>query len=350
VRNRYFDLLRAAAIVRVVTYHATGWALLTVVFPAMGVMFALAGSLMAASLDRYGARAVGRRMRRLLPPVWLVAAIFVPAMVLLSGLSLDWRLLLWAAPVSDPPTIGHGAMMLSVIWYVRVYLWFVLLSPVALPLFRRWPLPTLLVPFAVLVAIEAGAPLGALHDFGVYFGCWLLGFAHRDGALKRLPGWLLAIAVAALMVAGGAWILTHPSSRGYDLNDIALGDALWSTGFVLVLIGLAPTSLAWLDRRRLAARFVTVLNSRAVTIYLWHQAVIVSLGTLAGLMGWQLAGAGWRAAWLLSVAGGVAAVTIVFGWVEDLAARRRLSLVPGAPAPIPRQRAAPAKALAEAST
>jgi peptidoglycan/LPS O-acetylase OafA/YrhL len=344
VRNRYFDLLRAVAIVRVVIYHATGWALLTVVFPAMGTMFALAGSLMAASLDRYGARAVGRRMRRLLPPVWLIAAIFV-----LSGLSLDWRLLLWAAPVTDPPSVGQGAMMLSIIWYVRVYLWFVLLSPVALPLFRRWPLPMLALPLAVLIATEAGAPLGVLHDFGVYFGCWLLGFAHRDGLLKRVNRWLLVGAAATLAAAGLAWFLTHPSHRGYDLNDIPIGDALWSTGFVLILVGLAPTNLAWLDRRRLTARFVTVLNSRAVTIYLWHQAVIVGLGTVAGLLGWQLVGAGWRMAWLLSVGTGVALATVVFGWVEDLAAKRRLSLVPGGTgAPVPRQRAAPT--LAEAVT
>ena len=33
-RNRYIDTLRAAAIVRVVVYHAIGWAWLTVALPA----------------------------------------------------------------------------------------------------------------------------------------------------------------------------------------------------------------------------------------------------------------------------------------------------------------------------
>src|SRR5690242_2610875 len=37
-RNRYIDTLRAGAIVRVVVYHAFGWAWLTVALPAMGVM------------------------------------------------------------------------------------------------------------------------------------------------------------------------------------------------------------------------------------------------------------------------------------------------------------------------
>ena len=41
-RNRYLDLLRAAAIGRVIVYHLFGWPWLTIVLPAMGVMFALA--------------------------------------------------------------------------------------------------------------------------------------------------------------------------------------------------------------------------------------------------------------------------------------------------------------------
>lgn len=48
-RDRYLDLLRSIALVRVVCYHLFGWAWLTVLFPSMGVMFALAGSLMARS-------------------------------------------------------------------------------------------------------------------------------------------------------------------------------------------------------------------------------------------------------------------------------------------------------------
>ena len=60
MRNRYLDLLRAAAIVRVIVYHLFGWPWLSMVLPAMGIMFALAGSLTATSLDkradRYRAR------------------------------------------------------------------------------------------------------------------------------------------------------------------------------------------------------------------------------------------------------------------------------------------------------
>ena len=67
-RDRYLDLLRSIALVRVVAYHLFGWAWLTVLFPSMGVMFALAGSLMARSLSRPAWGVIRGRVRRLLPP------------------------------------------------------------------------------------------------------------------------------------------------------------------------------------------------------------------------------------------------------------------------------------------
>jgi peptidoglycan/LPS O-acetylase OafA/YrhL len=328
-RNRYLDLLRALAIVRVVVYHATGWAALTIVFPAMAMMFALAGSLMAASLDRHGVRAVLRRLRRLLPPLWMMAAIFVPAM-LVSGLALDWHVLLWVLPLRDPPANGWGALALSVIWYLRDYLWFVLVSPLALPLFRRFPVPAILAPLALLVAIEFGLPAGkVLADFALYFGCWLLGFAHHDGMLHRMSRWTLGALAAVAAVLGAAWFLTHPGPRGYDLNDIRLGDGLWSTAFVLLVLGLAPAGVRFVDRLPRVGRAVTVLNSRAVTIYLWHMPLVVGFAAVFGALGlWgeDPLGIAFR---LAVVTAGVAVAVMLFGWVEDVAARRRPVLVPG---------------------
>jgi peptidoglycan/LPS O-acetylase OafA/YrhL len=343
VRNRYFDLLRAAAIMRVVLYHASGWAMLSIFFPAMGVMFALAGSLMAASLDRYGTRALARRARRLLPPLWAVAAVAVPAM-LLTGLLPNWRLVFWLAPLQDPPMNQWGSSVLGLIWYLREYLWFVLISPLALPLFRRWPVPTFAVPLAVLVAVQAGLPtLSVMHDFGRYFGCWLLGFAHHDGRLRRMPRWLLVGLALASCAAGAAWFLTHPGPRGYDLNDIPIGDMLWSTGFVLLLIGLAPGNLSWLGRMRPVSWLVAALNRRAVTIYLWHPAVVIGLGTVVGLVGWNLGGPWGRVGWLAAVLAALIVPVFAVGWVEDMAAGRRVRLVP-APRPAPSRRGLPSVA------
>lgn len=330
MRNRYFDLLRSLAIIRVVIYHVTGWAFLTLAFPAMSVMFALAGALMASSCDRWGTAAVGRRLRRLLPSLWLVALLFVPAM-LLTGLPPSWRLAFWALPLADPPANEWGALALSVIWYLRDYLWFVLVSPLARWLFRRWPVPMLLAPYLLLFVVELGYPdpPGVLRDFGLYFGAWLLGFAHHDGMLRRLSRRLLVSIAATSAAVGAAWIFTHPGPRGSDLNDIPIGNAFWSVAFVLLVFGLAPSGAGWVDRRALVGRLVTVLNSRALTVYLWHMPFVIAINEL--LTGAELRHSTplGQAVRLTAVAILVVVAVVSFGWVEDLAARRQPCLLPG---------------------
>jgi peptidoglycan/LPS O-acetylase OafA/YrhL len=335
MRNRYFDLLRFLAIIRVVVYHVAHWPILTLLFPAMSVMFALAGSLMAASLDKWGTAAVGRRLRRLLPSLWLLAAIFVPAMLITGVLPATWRIVLWAFPLADPPAAGWGALALSVIWYLRDYLWFVLVSPLALPLFRRFPWPTLLAPYLLLVVVELGFP-GApivLRDFGLYFGAWLLGFAHHDGLLRRIPRSVLLSVVGVLAVFGLTWALTHQGNRAYDLNDIRFANAAWSAAFILLMFGLAPTVRAgWVNRHTLFARVVTIVNRRALTIYLWHMPFVVLMPPMAARFGWSHHDPVGLTVKLVVVFVLVGLAVLAFGWVEDLAARRRPQLVPGASA------------------
>ncbi|SCE97016.1 Peptidoglycan/LPS O-acetylase OafA/YrhL, contains acyltransferase and SGNH-hydrolase domains [Micromonospora purpureochromogenes] len=331
MRNRYLDLLRFLAVIRVVVYHVTGWASLTLVFPAMAVMFALAGSLMAASLDRSGPAALLRRLRRLLPSLWVVAVVLVPAM-LMTGLPPGPKVLLWLFPIADPPANYWGALALSPIWYLRDYLWFLLASPVALWLFRRAPVATLALPYALLLVIELGllpaAPV-PLREFGVYFGAWLLGFAHHDGLLRRLANRVLLPTALALAGAGAAWIVTHPGPRGFDLNDIDLGNALWSAAFILVLLGRAPATARWIERSPLFSRAVTVLNRRALTVYLWHMSFVVLLTPLVDVVGWSHQDPVGLAIRVVLVFALVGVVTLLVGWVEDVAARRRPELVPG---------------------
>jgi peptidoglycan/LPS O-acetylase OafA/YrhL len=328
MRNRYLDLLRAVATVRVVIYHLTGWTALTIVFPAMSVMFALAGSLMAASLDRFGTWAVERRVRRLLPSLWVIALIAVPAM-LVAGTTWDVRLLLWGFPIVDPEATGWWMQSLSHAWYLRDFLWLVLLSPLVLPVFRRFPLATVLTPYVALAVLELGGftvpPVA--RDLALYGGAWLLGFAHHDGHLDRLGRKRLLVMAAALAVPAAAWVLTHPGPRGYDLNDIPLGNALWSAAFILVALGFAP-----MVREH---RLLTVLNARALTIYLWHVPLIVAVtqvGAHFGLPVHGFAGIGWRTVVVFLLLGVVIAAV---GWVEDWAAGRRPALLPGRPVPVP---------------
>jgi peptidoglycan/LPS O-acetylase OafA/YrhL len=195
-----------------------------------------------------------------------------------------------------------------------------------------------------LAVVEIGgltAPPVA-RDLALYGGAWLLGFAHHDGHLNRLGGKRLLLTAGVLAVPAAAWVLTHPGPRGYDLNDIPLGNALWSAAFILVALGFAP-----MVREH---RLLTVLNARALTIYLWHVPLIVGVtqvGEHYGLPVRGLAGIGWRTVVVFLLLGVVIAAV---GWVEDVAAGRRPALVPaGRRMPVPVS-PAPARPTVLAST
>ncbi|MFB9180741.1 acyltransferase family protein [Dactylosporangium sucinum] len=347
-RSGYIDLLRAAAIARVVVYHTVGWAWLTVAFPAMGLMFALGGSLMAASLDRYGRTAVVRRVRRILPPVWLIGAAALAAMTARGGFGVSWRWVLWLVPVDDPPVSEWAAPALGILWYVRSYLWFVLLSPLLLPLFRRRPTASVLVPFGVLVGLATlGQDTGGVvRDFFLYLPMWLIGFAHHDRLLERIPARLLWPVVAVLGAVGLTLLYRAPGPRGYDLNDAPVADVPWSVAVLLVLLALVPRLRRprrrgepfWPvvplrvargrhpTRQRLSGRLGAALravNHRALTIYLWHQAAIWLVAT--AVEPWLPGGTPARLGAVLVI---LATAVATFGWVEDVAAGRRPAILP----------------------
>jgi hypothetical protein len=341
VRNRYLDLLRSAAIVRVIVYHLFGWPWLSIVLPAMGVMFALAGSLTAASLDRRGAReVVTSRLRRLLPPLWLLALIAVPVMLVLGwvheGGEIPYspaKLLLWILPIGDPPGSDKGVDVWEPLWYIRAYLWFVVLSPVMYLAYRKTGWVAVGAPIVLIAVLDkTGFSLpdiadAAMWDFVTFAACWMAGFAHHDGRLARTRPWVLVSAALILGAAAMYWLKGHPGPDGYDLNDVTESQALWSLAFVLLALRWEPP-MAWLPRLRPLDRAVTLLNGRAVTIYLWHNIAIAAIWPVLAVVALDDLGrldpvVDLTTALLLT---GVA--VLAFGWAEDLAARRRPRLWP----------------------
>jgi peptidoglycan-N-acetylglucosamine deacetylase len=321
VRDRYLDTLRAAAIVRVVVYHAFPVAWLGYAFPAMGVMFGIGGSLMALSLDRSGGapdRVLASRLRRLLPAFWALGAVLVPAMLLAGWVDRPhWqKLLLWLVPLAQPPGDTWALPATEVLWYIVTYLWFVILSPILLWAYRRWPLRTVLLPLGLVFVVGDAEVVSDLATFGA---CWIAGFAHRDGALRRMAGPLLAALAAACLAAAVAWVVLF-SPGGWDLNDIPPAQALYSLGFLLVLLRLTPR----MDWRRLDL-VVSALNRRAVTIYLWHNPAIAACFVVGDVLGaWRLGQMGYLAVALALLLVPVA----LLGWIEDVSARRPARLLP----------------------
>jgi peptidoglycan/LPS O-acetylase OafA/YrhL len=361
-RDRYFDLLRALALFRVVLYHLTGWAWLPLVFPSMGVMFALAGNLMARSLKRPPVQVIRGRMRRLLPPLWLLGVVGVTGMVLQGwGPDADghpgwwWlHLAFWIVPFSDPPyaeglpglhgVIGENwaADLAGPLWYIRAYLWYVLLSPLLLKALRALPVLTLSAPIVLAVAFEQGwltlpgerIP-SALTDFSTFGACWILGMAHQEGILRRLPRYIVPSVAPVIALAGLWYALHHDFGTGNDLDSMPLAQALWSFATVALLLHVSPSWSDWPRRLRPFAGTITLLNSRAVTIYLWHNVCILIAATLWDHL-WAfplleqnvpgLLESPWPVlalTWLL-----IGACILAFGWAEDLAAKQKPRLWP----------------------
>ncbi len=299
-RDRYLDLLRAIALVRVVAYHTfSNAAWLSLVFPSMGVMFALAGSLMARSLERPALGVLKSRTRRLLLPLWVYSAT-VLVLQLWQGWSPDqeegrsWpEALLWFIPLGDPPfpeSIGSDEGLVDtvwaqdagvILWYIRAYFWFMLLSPLLLAAFRRLPWITLAAPLGIMVPIAAGwvsLPAWAdsgVSDFATYGSCWILGFAHYTGMLSRIPRWIVFSAGPVMMALGFLWAIPDLEDTGWDLNNIAGADGLWALGFCAMLLRVSPSWQSLPRPIRILDKPVTLINNRAVTIYLWHTLLLV---------------------------------------------------------------------------
>ncbi|GIM94947.1 acyltransferase family protein [Paractinoplanes toevensis] len=334
-RDRYFDLLRVLAIGRVSVFHMFPFVVLELAFPSMGVMFALAGSLMANSLSKQPnpLRVIYGRVRRLLPALWALAAVVVPAMFLVGWENKPplWHLITWLIPFADPPSSTFGLQAAEVLWYLVTYLWLVLLSPVLLWLYQRARLATVLLPIALMAALTVWPiwPAPAVEEVGtdllVFAACWIIGFAHRDGTLRRIPA-MVVIPVAVACVAGGLyWSHTHPDAGG--LKYIPVAYAFYNVGFVLALLRWSP-SMQWLERRPGLTKWVSLINARAVTIYLWNNIAIAFCFAVGDVFEvWRL-GRFFEVGYAVIALVLLANAVLMFGWVEDLAARRKPRFLP----------------------
>ncbi|MGW2037083.1 acyltransferase family protein [Streptomyces virginiae] len=364
-RDRYLDLLRALALGRVVLYHNFGWFWLPLVFPSMGVMFALAGSLMARSLSRPAPGVIRGRLRRLLPPMWLFGAVLITLQILdgwgpqSEGHPTWWwsKLAFWILPLSTPPYaeeltgFGHvestwATQIIVPLWYLRAYLWYVLLSPLLLRALRRFPVVTLSAPLAMVIVMNAffadqefvySRLWETANDFATFGACWILGMAHQEGLLKKIPQYVLPSVAPLIMVAGFWYLQTRPVDPTVvtDIEAWPIAQALWSFGFVAILLHVSPSWDRWPRPLERWNGLVGLLNARAVSFYLWHQVALVVAVPLIDPL-WSIPFVYANFQWLLASQWFTLLVAIpllgllvlTFGWVEDLAAKRPPRLFP----------------------
>ncbi len=351
-RNRYADLLRVAAIFAVVYGH---WVLtdvtysrgrlsgldaleyvswgrwLTLPLQVMPVFFLVGGYANAVSWTAHRARGEawvtwvrGRAMRLLWPTIVYVAVASIAAGVAVA----------YGVPSGE---LAQAGWLIALhLWFLPVYLLLIALTPVMLAAQRRWGLT---VP-AVMAVAAAGVDAAVLGPhlpvigFANYFLVWgsahQWGFAWHDGSLTRdrWRPWLLAGAGLALLAGLLAW-------SPFPVDMIGAGERITNTGppsiallaFAATQAGLvlaaAPAVNRFLERERWWRR-VTWLNSKVMTIYLWHMAPVAIVAVAlypTGLMPQAPIGsAHWwvlRLAWFAILTGVLVPLVALVMWAEQ---------------------------------
>ncbi|MFC7549389.1 acyltransferase [Plantactinospora sp. GCM10030261] len=357
-RERYVDLLRAIAIITVITGH---W-LMTVIqplpsgglvgrnalqdlvdlravtwlFQVLPLFFLVGGYANAASLTnrlaRDGDRAgwLADRSARLLGPTTLF-------LVIAATVSL----IAWLAGV-DPRQIRLAVWFVTVpLWFLAPYLLVVLLTPVMFALHQRAGFAVPLVLLG-LVGLGDAARLLDLHWWGAgnYVFGWLLmhqlGFAWRTGTLRSRPPAATALLLAGLialllLTVPGPYpvgMINLPGQRLQNMSPPSLALislAIAQLGLVLLLRGPAERML----RRAGPWTAVVAVNAVVLTIFLWHLTAVTllagamnALGVLptppAGSTEWWL----WRVPWVVLAAVLLTPLVLLFGPVEARAGRR----------------------------
>jgi peptidoglycan/LPS O-acetylase OafA/YrhL len=323
-RDRYLDLLRAFSILMVVFGHwmvrvvtesdgrlergylleiEPAWQWATLLWQVMPIFFLVGGLVNAGSWRRArdaGTRPVDwlrTRVRRLLFPLVPLLAILVPT----------------AAFVHE--TVGEATLLFGFrvavvpLWFLAAYLVVTALTPLTLAIHERgssvrWLAICTLLAVAVDVlrfTVQADGPrlgtqpaIGSVNFLLVWVAIHQIGYLWADDQLPggaRLP-WILALAGGGsllLMIGSGLYPLTMVPIEGtHEPNNGGPPSA------ALIALGCLQLGVALLLREpisRLLARPrvwvpVALVSSRLMTVYLWHQAVMIAVANVGHPRGW----------------------------------------------------------------
>ena len=347
VRDRYLESLAVLALGGLVLQQVGGWAGLPLVVPSMPLLFALTGMAVAQRLRGAPLNAwpvLARSMLHLVLPLWCLALVAGPlasrdsATSVTSGAAPEAEgtsLLPWFLPLiyADGGAAAPGWAVPQA--FVSTSLWLVLLSPALRWLFHRWPLRTLAVPLASLLAatLSVWTPAGVTGDellgLVAFTPCWLLGFALADTRIRTIPASRVGAGVLGLLGMGIFVASAYPGTAG-DIALVPQAQALWGAGVALLLFRLRParrflTVPPWADH------LLGVLGARTLTAFLWTAPAVWLAGSLIDLVPFSrswgtVSGVGQVQLLALSALLIMAAVQL-FGWIEGLATGQEASVV-----------------------
>jgi CubicO group peptidase (beta-lactamase class C family)/peptidoglycan/LPS O-acetylase OafA/YrhL len=337
-RDGFLDAVRGIAVMRVVVWHTFATALISWSIASMPAMFFVAGSLLAQSLDRRRAIPLLRqRLKRLLLPFWVFSGVVLTVLVMVhradgtaSTALSPAKLLPWIFPLADPRGSAWEAGWVSTpLWYLRCYLWLLLLAPLLRKVYRVAGLIVVAVPIAGALLIDwvvrhPDAVSPAIYDLRWYLGdlatystFLIFGFAHRDGVVDRLSRrdrleWGFIGLAGALLWMSLVEVPGNVVNNSYPM--LLMVGLFWLMMFLAAEPWIASLTTAPGTRPLFAW-----LGRRSMTVYLWHTTAIVGAYWLRSNF--------FPEAPAISVLPFVALGTVVlatlFGWVEDLSAGKK---------------------------
>jgi len=262
------DGIRAVALARVITWHATGWAWTTWIVSAVPTMFGVTGALMARTARAHGTAAMMRRRLVRFYPAWLAYGAVV-LLISRQSRSETGPLVDFLVPLRTPTSEVAGEWFTSALWYVSSYLWVVVLSPALLWLASRWGYVPAVCMAACTLWLSWHGMDSAGHwwkttDVVLYCACATAGMAweSRGASSRALAGLLVASTLTVVTWAFLRWPVDGVVNNDHGLH--LLVGAGWAATFLLV-----PRVL----RRVAMSRPARMLNRASFTVYLWHSSV-----------------------------------------------------------------------------
>ncbi|GAB3472343.1 phospholipase A2 [Actinophytocola sediminis] len=269
---------------------------------------------------------------------WLIRPVLA---FVIAWLVIPLSLELLEAP--DDSITAFSRLIVQPLWLLGLYLVVVAVTPVTRWLHERLPVSTPLVLLAGVVGLSFVGGSVAAHAGGVLVALLFaqLAFHYTDGALWRVPRWLLV--AGALLAFAGLVVLTVFGAQPRLQLAEPTGYAAFAPSLAgVLLIGIVQLCLVTLPREpglravttSWVARAVAVIRAAPMTVYLLYLCAMLVLEGLVGVAGGaELPGSGVE--WLtqprtMFAIGLVALPTLVtFLWFE----RRLERADPAAPAP-----------------
>lgn len=265
-RDAALDGLRALAILRVITWHTSGWAWTTWIISSVPAMFVVTGALLARSLQKASAfHTLRKRFKRLFLPLWFYSlTVYLLSLLFEVRTSAVWTFFF---PFGQPTSLIASQWFTSAMWYLRAYVWVLVLAPFIYALTRKFKslIPAIgMVGVVVLGVWNIDSPgFGwAVGDILLYSTCTAAGMAWLVHG-RPSPRSLHVTAFAFLAGICG-WLLFRQPIDGVVNNDHVLH--LFVGGFWTALLLHFPMTLSTFSTTAVS-RF---LNRYPLSIYLWH--------------------------------------------------------------------------------